>query len=88
MCFLLQPKILDPRGHRPVSRGEVYTPVVAAPPISGRGRYGVRPTAVPTGMPQEQKREPVDSGGCKHASEEIVRPLVFPTNENTRLLYM
>ncbi|XP_072513606.1 fibrinogen beta chain [Salminus brasiliensis] len=65
-------EVLDPRGHRPVSRGrEVYTPVVAPPPISGRGRYGARPTATPTGVPQQEKEDQPEMGGCTHASETM-----------------
>uniref|UniRef100_A0A3B1IKS5 Fibrinogen beta chain n=1 Tax=Astyanax mexicanus TaxID=7994 RepID=A0A3B1IKS5_ASTMX len=77
--FLLQeaktpaPKeVIDPRGHRPLERGrEVYTPVVAPPPISGRRRYGARPTVPPTGVPQQEKEELPERGGCTHASETM-----------------
>lgn len=63
----------DPRGHRPLTRGrEVYTPVAAPPPVSGRGRYGARPTAATERQLQEEKKEIPDSGGCVHASESMV----------------
>lgn len=66
-------ELTDPRGHRPLSRGrEVYTPVAAPPPVSGRGRYGPRPTAVTEKQLQEEKKEIIDSGGCIHASEAMV----------------
>ncbi|XP_041926752.1 fibrinogen beta chain [Alosa sapidissima] len=65
--------VIDPRGHRPVSRGrETYVPSGGAPPpISGRGRYRGRPTAAPTTSKQEQKEEQPDAGGCTHASERM-----------------
>ncbi|XP_076839335.1 fibrinogen beta chain [Brachyhypopomus gauderio] len=63
---------VDPRGHRPVSKGrEVYTPVVAPPPIGGVSRYAARPTDAPVRSPQEKPEEQPDSGGCTHASETM-----------------
>ncbi|KAK2817701.1 hypothetical protein Q7C36_021634 [Tachysurus vachellii] len=62
----------DPRGHRPLTRGrEVYTPVVAPPPVSGRGRYGPRPSVTTETKLQEEMKEIPDSGGCVHASETM-----------------
>ncbi|KAI4891312.1 hypothetical protein NFI96_033521 [Prochilodus magdalenae] len=65
------PQVVDPRGHRPVSRGEIYIPVAAPPPVSGQGRYRGRPTAAPTFGPLEVKEEQPDRGGCTHASETM-----------------
>lgn len=63
--------MIDPRGHRPVTR-ENYTPVVAAPPpVSGR-RRGQRPTPAPTKASEEEKKQLTESGGCIHASETMV----------------
>uniref|UniRef100_A0A4W4FLR8 Fibrinogen beta chain n=2 Tax=Electrophorus electricus TaxID=8005 RepID=A0A4W4FLR8_ELEEL len=63
---------VDPRGHRPVSRGrEIYIPVVAPPPISGGSRYSARPTDTPLRGAQEEPEEQPDSGGCTHASESM-----------------
>ncbi|KAM9454391.1 fibrinogen beta chain [Clarias gariepinus] len=64
--------VTDPRGHRPLTRGrEVYTPVAAPPPVTGRNRYGPRPTAATGSQVQEEKQEVQDSGGCAHALETI-----------------
>ncbi|XP_016375378.1 fibrinogen beta chain [Sinocyclocheilus rhinocerous] len=66
-------EILDPRGHRPVSRGrETYSAGPAAPPpISGGSRYRGRPTAAPVGKLVLEKEEQPDSGGCNHMSEKM-----------------
>uniref|UniRef100_A0A9J8AZ34 Fibrinogen beta chain n=1 Tax=Cyprinus carpio carpio TaxID=630221 RepID=A0A9J8AZ34_CYPCA len=64
---------LDPRGHRPVSRGrETYSAGPAAPPpISGGSRYRGRPTVAPVGKLMQEKEEQPDSGGCTHMSEKM-----------------
>nr|XP_055061927.1 fibrinogen beta chain [Misgurnus anguillicaudatus] len=66
-------EFVDPRGHRPVSRGrETYSPgPVAPPPISGGSRYRGRPTPAPVGRAVEQKEEIPESGGCTHLSETM-----------------
>uniref|UniRef100_A0A8C9SRL7 Fibrinogen beta chain n=1 Tax=Scleropages formosus TaxID=113540 RepID=A0A8C9SRL7_SCLFO len=67
-------KVLDPRGHRPLTGGnERYiAPVVVPPPISGSGSYRGRPTIAPLRIPQRQeKEEQPDAGGCTHASEQM-----------------
>ncbi|XP_036407312.1 fibrinogen beta chain [Megalops cyprinoides] len=66
--------VIDPRGHRPSSRGgdrySSYQP--APPPISGGGRYGARPGAAQTLPVQGQKKkEYPDLGGCTHLSEQL-----------------
>ncbi|XP_035281988.1 fibrinogen beta chain [Anguilla anguilla] len=69
------PKTLDPRGHRPVSRGtdhySTYNP--APPPVSGSSTYRGRPSTTTTdGSTQEQqKEEQPDAGGCTHLSEKM-----------------
>ncbi|XP_028837900.1 fibrinogen beta chain [Denticeps clupeoides] len=64
---------IDPRGHRPVSRGrETYVPPnPAPPPVSGRGRYAARPTSAPAKPVEEQKEVQPDEGGCSHGSEQM-----------------
>ncbi|XP_060634793.2 fibrinogen beta chain [Anolis sagrei] len=64
---------VDARGHRPVKKKQEPFPSLrpVAPPPSGGVRYRARPTKPPVAG---QKKEPVvfpDSGGCKHASEEL-----------------
>ncbi|TRY84900.1 hypothetical protein DNTS_002020 [Danionella cerebrum] len=72
-------EVVDPRGHRPVSRGrETYSPGPAPLlPISGGGRYRGRPTAAPVGKAVQEKEEHPDSGGCNHMSEKM--GLLCPT---------
>nr|CBX31964.1 fibrinogen beta chain precursor [Plecoglossus altivelis] len=71
---------VDPRGHRPVSRGGGgYTaPRQGPPPVSGRGSYRVRPTAAPLVPKGEQEKDvQPDAGGCTHASVQM--GLLCPT---------
>ncbi|KAK6291662.1 hypothetical protein J4Q44_G00374470, partial [Coregonus suidteri] len=65
--------VVDPRGHRPLSRGsETYSPARNnPPPVSGGSQYRGRPTAAPArGMEQEKDEQP-EAGGCTHASEQM-----------------
>ncbi|XP_056318172.1 fibrinogen beta chain [Danio aesculapii] len=66
-------EVVDPRGHRPVSRGrETYSPgPVSQPPVSGGTRYRGRPTAAPVGKAVQEKEEQPESGGCNHMSEKM-----------------
>ncbi|XP_042326111.1 LOW QUALITY PROTEIN: fibrinogen beta chain [Sceloporus undulatus] len=64
---------VDARGHRPLNKKREPFPSLrpVAPPPSGGVRYRPRPTKPPVAG---QKYKPVvflDSGGCKHASEEL-----------------
>ncbi|KAH0616046.1 hypothetical protein JD844_026841 [Phrynosoma platyrhinos] len=64
---------VDARGHRPLNKKREPFPSLrpVAPPPSGGVRYRPRPTKPPVAG---QKSKPVvflDSGGCKHASEEL-----------------
>ncbi|XP_054846269.1 fibrinogen beta chain [Eublepharis macularius] len=64
---------VDARGHRPVNRQREPVPTLrpAPPPPSGGIRYRGRPTKAPTrGQVVKQIVYP-DSGGCRHASEEL-----------------
>ncbi|KAK6291661.1 hypothetical protein J4Q44_G00374460 [Coregonus suidteri] len=63
--------VVDPRGHRPSSRGsETYSPARnSPPPVSGGSQYRGRPTAAPARGTEQEKDEQPEAGGCTHASE-------------------
>ncbi|XP_064881268.1 fibrinogen beta chain-like [Oncorhynchus nerka] len=67
-------KVVDPRGHRPLSRGsETYSPVRNnPPPVSGGSQYRGRPTVAPArSVAAQEKDEQPEAGGCTHASEQM-----------------
>ncbi|XP_036814252.1 fibrinogen beta chain-like [Oncorhynchus mykiss] len=65
--------VVDPRGHRPLSKGrETYSPARNNPaPISGGSHYRGRPTEAPARGTEQEKEEQPEAGGCTHASEQM-----------------
>ncbi|KAJ8269526.1 hypothetical protein COCON_G00121330 [Conger conger] len=67
--------VVDPRGHRPLSKGSDHysSSNAAPPPVSGPNRYRGRPSTTSTdeSTREQQKVVQPDAGGCTHLSEKM-----------------